>query len=100
MQKVISFFIRLEIIFEVLGDLIHQVETVAAGYIVPGDGVGEVVYGDIQVYALLNKAEAVLPHHGVVDGTLADEQLALEVLGLVDEGSGCKALGVGLGLSM
>lgn len=88
----------LQIVLEVLRHFVHEVDAVAAEDVVLCEGVGEVVYGDFQVYAALDEAEAVLPHHGVVHGALADEELALEVLGLSDEGSGLEAFRVGLGV--
>ncbi len=64
--------IFLQVILEVLRHFVHQVDAVAAEDVVLCHGVGEVVYGDFQVDAGLDEAQAVLPHHGVVYGALAD----------------------------
>ena len=51
--------------------------------IVFGARVREVVQLDVLLDASLDKAQAVLPEHSVVDGSLADEKLAFEILHVV-----------------
>ena len=62
-----------------------QVNPVFAAYIVLVARVREVVDLYSVHHADAYEAEAVLPQNDRVDGSLADEKLALEVLGLVDE---------------
>ena len=47
--------------------------------------VREVVHLDVVLHALTHETQAVLPQNHRVDGSLADEQLALKILGLVDQ---------------
>ena len=53
--------------------------------IVLGAGIGEVVELGSILDTLLDETQAVLPDNGVVDRSLADEKLALEVGGVLDE---------------
>ena len=62
-----------------------QVNPVFAAYIVLVARVREVVDLYSVHHACADETEAVLPQNDRVDGSLADEKLALEVLGLVDE---------------
>ena len=56
--------------------------------------IGEVVHLHVVLDALLDEAERVLPHDGAVHGALADQELALQVLRLVDEARFRKTLRV------
>ena len=75
----------LQVVLEIHCHLVHQMDAVPAHHIVLCARVREVVHLDIVFDAFPYKAEAVLPYHHVVHGSLADEQLALQVLCLVDK---------------
>ena len=62
-----------------------KVYSVLAGYIVLMTWIREIVYLDSVHHAGAHEAEAVLPQNDRVDGSLADEKLALQVGSLVDE---------------
>ena len=62
-----------------------EVYPVLAHHVVLMTRVREVVNLDSVHHTGTNEAEAVLPEHDWIDGTLADEKLALEVFSLVDE---------------
>jgi hypothetical protein len=59
--------------------------SVLAGYIMLMARIREVVHLYVVLDAFSYEAEAVFPNDYRVDGALADEKLALEILGLVDE---------------
>ena len=64
--------------------------------IVLGARIREVVKLGPVLDTLLDKTEAVLPNHRVVDGALADKKLALEITGVFDEARLLETLGVRL----
>ena len=62
---------------EVIRYLVVEVNPPLTEYIVLAARIGEVIQLDSFLDAFLHEAEAVLPHHGVVDRALADQQFAL-----------------------
>ena len=70
--------------------------SILAHYIVLGARIWEVIHLDIVLHALADETEAVLPDNHRVHCSLADQELALEILSLVDEAGLCIALGVDL----
>lgn len=62
-----------QIVVEVVGDLVHQMDPPSAEDIVLGARVREIVQLDVPLDAFLDEAQAVLPDDCVVDGPLADE---------------------------
>lgn len=75
-----------------------EVDSVASSYVVLMAWVREIVNLYIIHHACADKAEAVLPQHYRIDGSLTDQQLALEVLGLVDEAGLFISLGIDSGV--
>ena len=71
-------------------------DSVTAVNVVGSCGIGEIIHRNEAVNALLDEGETVLPDHGIVHGALADEEFALQICGLVDKGSGLKAIRIGL----
>lgn len=65
--------VNLEVQFEVVGNFVHEVYTVGTDNIVLVARIGEVVDLNVIDHALANEAEAMLPQHYGVEGSLADE---------------------------
>ena len=78
----------LQVLLEIVCNLVHEVDSPPSEDIVLAPGVGEVVQLDVLLDALLYEGQAVFPYDGVVNSTLADEKLALQVAGLVNEAGG------------
>jgi len=66
------------------------------GDVVLGGGVGEVVDLNALVDAVFDERERMLPHDGVVDRALADQQLAEKIVAPPDERSLFEAFRIGL----
>ena len=56
----------------------------------------EVVDLDVVLHAFTYEAQTMLPYNNRVDSALTDEELALEILGLVDEAGLCISLRIGV----
>lgn len=60
-------------------------DAVAAQNIVLGTRIREVIHLHVVDDALTDETQAVLPKHHVVDGSLANQQFAFQVFGLVQQ---------------
>ena len=80
----ILFFVLFEVVFEIVGDFLHEVDAVFAHEVVFGAGVDEVVDRNVVGDASVEEVERVLIEDDVVDEALADEEFATKVLCLID----------------
>lgn len=86
----------LQEIEEIHGNLIHKMNPILAGHIVLGARIREIIHLDIVLDTFADEAETVLPDYGIVDGALANQELAFEIFGLVDKGGFGEAFRIGL----
>ncbi len=76
-------FFHLQVVFKVLCDLHNQMGTIHAVNVVVVTRIHEVIQQLTVVDAVLDKDEAVLPHHHGVGGTVDHQKLAFEFVGFV-----------------
>ena len=80
----ILFFVLFEVVFEIVGDFLHEVDAVFANDIVFGTWIDEVIDRNVVGDAGVEEVEWVLIEDDVVDEALADEEFAAKVLCLID----------------
>ena len=80
----ILFFVLFEVVFEIVGDFLHEMDAVFAHDIVFGARVDEIVDRNVVGDASVEKIEWVLIEDYVVDEALADEEFAFEISCFID----------------
>ena len=80
---VYSFVVLFEIVFEIVGYFLHEMNAAFAYYVVLGAWVDEIVDWNIVGNTHIEEIEGMLIKHYIVDETLTNKELAFEICGFV-----------------